>query len=703
MMKQRFSQTPTNEKTLALSQPSAKDLSSNKKPERHQFTVKQAIEVGMSLQRQGRYAQAASLYEQVLIKKPSHPDALQLLGLIKNKQNDTKTAIDLLKQAIQLKPKVPHFHSNLAQIYFEHGYLREALLSFKEAAALEPNNADHFFYLGLVYSELCRYHLGIMANQKAIELRPDFGAAFVNLGVMYQHMGKLKKAYAIYEQALTMVPKNIHLLRNFASVCNQLNKNNEAIVLLEKALQEQPLFYPALRMLLATKARICDWRDRDKEWKRALQTIEKENVEINFLHTSLIAPLNPQQRLQIMKKASDTLCKRTNAIREQLNFQYKKQEKPILKIGYVSADYHAHATMYLIQALFKAHNRKRFHISAYSLGIDDKSMQRRSCESDVDSFIELRGLSYVDCARKINNDNIDILIDLKGYTLGSCAELFALRPAPIQVNYLGFPCTMGASFMDYFIGDKIVSPLSMAKDYAEKLVIMPHCYQVNDTHRLVSSHIPTRKECGLPENAFVFASFSNSYKIDPEVFSLWMKILKRVPNSVLWLYERYSEMVKHCRYEAEKCGIESERIIFAKHKPIEEHLARHACADLMLDTLLVNAHTTASDALWMGVPMITCPGDQFANRVASSLLHTVGLDICVVSSVSDYEELAVHLATHPKELNQLSHKLKEQVKKSPLFNTEKFVKGLEWAYEHMWRKYVNDDLKDAFEVETDNE
>jgi protein O-GlcNAc transferase len=369
-----------------------------------------------------------------------------------------------------------------------------------------------------------------------------------------------------------------------------------------------------------------------------------------------------------------------------------------LRIGYLSNDFRNHATSHLMKSLFSLHDRANFEIFAYSFGADDNSEYRRYISASCEHFQDIINLSIEESARQIFNDGIHILIDLKGYTAGSRNGILALRPAPIQVNYIGFPGTMGADLIDYIIGDATVTPPEFVDSFSEKLVTLPHSYFVNDHQQVISSTPITRSQYNLPESAFVFCCFNNNYKIDPLIFDVWMRILANVPGSVLWLLVRFPVVEDNLRREAQARGISSDRLIFAEYHEKPEHLARHQLADLFLDTLYYNAHTTASDALWAGLPVITCPGKTFASRVAASLLTAVGLPELITNNLEQYEELAIHLAHSPAELSQLKQKLAANRTTYPLFDTPRFTRNLEQAYRAMWETYAAGKLPQAIDV-----
>jgi predicted O-linked N-acetylglucosamine transferase (SPINDLY family) len=350
----------------------------------------------------------------------------------------------------------------------------------------------------------------------------------------------------------------------------------------------------------------------------------------------------------------------------------------------MSSDFRDHPTTHLTQGMFRQHDRERVEVFGYSLGRDDASRYRRQVVESCDHFRDVSTLNAGETARRIHADGIDILVDLNGHTTGNRFEVLALKPAPIQVSYLGYPGTLGAEFVDYLLTDEIVTPPGMDTFFDEQLVRLPNCYQVNARDTPEAGEIPSRAACGLPESAFVFCCFNNPYKIDPLMFDVWARILQRVENSVLWLFGKYEAALTNLRREAKARGLARERLIFAERVPLAEHLARQSQADLFLDTYYYNAHTTASDMLWAGVPVLTCPGATFASRVCTSVLHAAGLPEMSVADLTAYENTAVALAGDPGRLQWMRQQLAANHASSPLFDSGRFVRNLENAYRQMW-------------------
>jgi protein O-GlcNAc transferase len=370
-----------------------------------------------------------------------------------------------------------------------------------------------------------------------------------------------------------------------------------------------------------------------------------------------------------------------------------------LRIGYLSADFHRHATAFLIAELFERHDRSRFEVLGFSYGPDDESDMRARLVAAFDQFHVVHTVSDRDVAKLLNDLAVDIAVDLKGLTRDCRPGILAHRPAPIQVSYLGYPGTMGADFIDYVIADKVVLPFDQQPFWTEKIVHLPDSYQVNDSKRKIAAHTATRGDTGLPDQGFVFCCFNNTWKVTPPVFDVWMRLLKAVDNSVLWVLRDNIVAERNLRKEAALRGVDPLRLVFAESLPLEEHLARQRLAELFLDTLPVNAHTTASDALWAGLPVLTCYGQAFSGRVAASLLHAIGLPELVTHSLDEYEGVALRLARDPSQLEDLRNRLQNNQSTYPLFNTDRFRRHIEAAYATMWERLQHNQSPQSFCVE----
>jgi predicted O-linked N-acetylglucosamine transferase (SPINDLY family) len=425
----------------------------------------------------------------------------------------------------------------------------------------------------------------------------------------------------------------------------------------------------ALNQQIQCRQQICDWRGIGLLQRDLLSSSERFSP-----FGALTIDSTPAQQLAVAR----TWCEQRYAAIKPLP-QNSDHRGGKIRLGYLSADFCNHAMAHPVAALIEHHDRQRFEIIAYSYGPDDGSPMRRRLAQACDRFTDIRSMPAIEAAKLIQADGIDILIDLAGYTTGARTEILAFRPAPVQVNFLGYPGTMGAGFIDYIIADPVCIPLGEDVYFSETVVRLADCYQPNDRRREIAE-TPSREACGLPARGVVFCCFNNIYKIAPEMFAVWMRLLEQVPDSVLWLLDGNTAARQNLRREA---GGAADRLIFAPRQPMPDHLARHRLADLFLDTLPYNAHTTASDALWAGLPVLTCRGKTFAGRVAASLLTAVGLPELIASSLADYEALALGLAREPARLAAVRDKLAANRHTAPLFDSVRFARAIETAYRQM--------------------
>ncbi len=602
----------------------------------------------------------------------------------------------------QAQPDNPLKNNRLTREEIERWYdknlqvLREGRLdeAFREYQQMASSCNYYAAHLQLGNICLMREELpeAIAHYRQTIAREPRHYQAWHNLGVALQKQEKMTEAIACFRKAIELYPNYTEAHENLGIALVGLDRLNEARIVLERCLELNSKSTLAFSYLFRLRQLIADWRDRELNLERLSRITAEQLAQgkvtdvVPFDSLSFFGDAGTQ--LAIARSHAAAVSKRAEKQRQSLNFTYSRTRSERLRIGYVSADFHNHATSHLMLGVFSAHAREDLEIFTYSLGEDDDSFYRKRIVNDSEHFRDLSEETAVECAKRIHADGIDILVDLKGYTREARFEIFALRPAPIQVSYLGYPGTMGADFIDYIISDGIVTPPTAAEYFTEKLVILPHSYQVNDSEQPVDAAPMTRTEWGLPEKGIVFASFNQAYKIEPPIFDIWMRVLQAVEGSVLWLYADKEETKQNLRREAVARGVEANRLIFAGFLPKSRHLARLKLADLMLDTYTYNGHTTASDALWMGVPVVTCPGQTFAARVGASLLTAVGLPELIAGDFHEYEKLAVRLGKNAGELRQLKEKLAANRLTYPLFDTRRFVRNLENAYRAMWEIYA---------------
>ena len=512
---------------------------------------------------------------------------------------------------------------------------------------IDTNNSLAFYNKGKVLKALNRLDEAIINYNKAIELNKNFSEAYKNLGNLFLDKKKYNEAIFNHKIALKIDP-NITFLGG---------------------------------TIIQSKCSICDWTDIEND-----KIILENNIlsEKKFSNPFPVISLIDSPSLQ--KKVSEIFVKDlSNNIKKIEKYKYKQNNK--VRLGYFSSDFHSHATSHLMVELFEYHNKDKFEIYAFSFGKNDNSEIRNRLNKSFDKFFDVSLKSNDEIINICNENNIDIAIDLKGFTDNNRFGLFIQRCAPIQISYLGYPGTTGCNTMDYLIADSVLISDQNRKFYTEKIIYMPNSYQINESKKKISTKKFTRKDFGLNEDSFVFCCFNQTYKILPEIFNLWVKILKNVENSIIWLLSDNKISELNLKKEFNKNGIDVERIKFAQRLPLDEHLKRHSLADLFLDTYPCNAHTTASDALRTGLPLITLSGQSFASRVSASLLVSLDLNELITDNQDDYVNLAVKLAKNNELLNKIRNKLKENIKNKSLFNSKLFTKNIEIAFEKVYENY----------------
>jgi len=571
---------------------------------------------------------------------------------------------------------------NLALAKNGLSYYHEALACYDKAIQLNPNFTEAWFNKGNALYELRRYDEALSHQDKTIQLKPDLAEAWSNKGNSLIKLKRYDEAFAHYDRAIQLNTDLADAWCNKGHAFVDLKRYDEAITHYEKAIQLNPDMDFLFGDYLHARMKVCSW------------DLVEESIN---MCVNKIAGLNPVIRpfplLSLIDDPSvHKLCSqiyiRTKHPMDSDREPYKigdAGEK--IRIGYYSADFHNHPISYLTAQLFEEHDRHRFEIHGFSFGPNTADEMRRRISSALHEFHDVSYMGDSDIVKLSRNLGIDIAVDLTGFTQNSRTRIFARRCAPIQVNFLGHAGTMGAEYIDYVITDKIVTPVESQSDFTEKFVRMPHSYLVNDSKRKISEKVFSKKELGLPGNGFTFCCFNNNYKILPTIFDIWMRILGAIDGSVLWLYEDNPSASKNLRKEAERRKIDGDRLIFAKYMPPDEHLARLKQADLFLDTLPYNAHATASDALRMGLPLLTCLGKSFAGRVAASLLHALDLPELIADSLDNYERMAIELAVNPEKLATIKNKLDRKRLGAPLFDGKLFAEHIEKAYRKMFDRH----------------
>ncbi|NJD33993.1 MAG: tetratricopeptide repeat protein [Betaproteobacteria bacterium] len=640
-----------------------------------------------------RLDEAVLSYDRALALKPDYAEACYNRGNALFGLRRFDEALAGFDRALALKPAYAEAHCNRGNALLDLKRLDEALDSYDRSLALNPGNAEANSNRGNALRELRRPNEALGSYGTALALKPGYAEAYNGRGNALNDLGRPDEALASYDKALALDPGYAEAYHNRGNVLLDLKRLDEAVVSYAKALELKPDYEFLFGTLLHTRMKLCDWQGLAESLADYESDIRSgKKVTTPFHALSLID--FPELHQRVSRIFVDTKYP-TN---ETLGSIKTRMGEGKVRIAYYSSDFHNHATTYLMAELFEAHETDKFELYGFSFGPDKQDEMRKRVAAAFDKFIDVRGWSDREVARYSRELGIDIAVDLKGFTTDARPGIFAARCAPVQVNYLGYPGTMGAEYMDYVVADTTVIPRERQSDFSEKVVYLPHSYQVNDSGRKISQRIFTRQESGLPESGFVFCCFNNSYKILPATFDGWMRILKAVKGSVLWLLGDNPTAANNLRKEAEARGVESNRLVFANRMPLDEHLARHKLADLFIDTLPCNAHTTASDALWAGLPVLTCMGKSFASRVAASLLNAMELPELVTRTQEEYEAKAVEFATDLSKLREVKLKLEKNRLSTPLFDARLFARHVEAAYESMYARSQSGLLPEGIEI-----
>lgn len=685
----------------------------------------------LELHRAGRLDDASAIYQQLLTDNPDDADAAHLLGLVHYRNSDFDSAIRLIQGAVERDPDNPIYHANLGNVLKDAGRLTDAIAAYRRALELNPGDAAIHNNLGYVLqvsgimdegigyyrkaislrpdNHRAHYNLGnalfltgksedaIAAFREAVRLNPRFADVWDHLGTALQRLGRAAEAEACFRRRIEIDPDSADAYHTLALDLQQQGRIDEAFACYQRAIALWPDYLPAVASALWLAQRMCDWTTVAAYSEAVLRRAAEQPGAVSPFQLMSLPGANRALLFAHARAQAATI-----AASEPMRHDIAGLGQPSrMRLGYLSSDFHGHPVAYLIAEIFELHDRDRFEVFLFSYGPDDGSAMRQRLEAGCDHFIDVSALSDDAAAQRIYDERIQILVDLKGYTSDDRPRIAARRPAPIQVNWLGFPGSMGADWIDYLIADPYVIPREHDADYAEEVVRLPHCYQPNDRKRPGGVAGLSRNACGLPETGFVFCCFNQSYKIEPSLFAIWMRLLRGVPDSVLWLLEENRWSPDNLRKEAVRHGVSAERLVFAPVRPLAEHLARYALADLVVDTFPYTSHTTGSDALWAGCPVVTLMGETFASRVAASLLRNVGLEQLIARSVAEYEALVLALAHDRPRLEGLRRHLREHRDKLPLFDSPRFVRGLEAAYGRMWAQFAEGIAPQAFDVRED--
>jgi predicted O-linked N-acetylglucosamine transferase (SPINDLY family) len=644
---------------------------------------------GMALFRQGGFADAERIFEQVLHQQPDHFDAMHLLGIIACQSHRIGRGIELISNAIKLNANVADAHYNLGNALLDLMRPQEALESYERVIELKPNVTMSLSYAALYANRgkalmlLARPAEALASYDRALALKPDYAEAYCSRGTVLRELNRPEEALASYDKALALERDLVKAWLGRGHVLNRLKRHEVAADAYANVLRLDPQRSLMKGLILHQKMLSCEWKDVNYLIAEIERDLASGKLSAEPFGWQGVAKTE-RSLLLCAKLYNEKEFPASITNNNRLQYDHKRK----VRVGYLSGRFGRQAVSHLLVGVLENHDDSRFEIYAFDNGWDDQSEIRQRINASVHNVVNISRLTDSLAIDAICENQIDILVNLNGYYGKRRTRVFAQRPAPIQISYLGYPGTLGANYIDYIIADRYVIPQSHKAFYTEKVVYLPNCYQANDGKKEIGAHYFSRKECDLPENGFVFCCFNNSYKIMPDVFDCWMRILKQVGGSVVWLMETNSAVANNLRKEAVARGVDPKRLIFAKRMPLlPDHLARHRLADLFLDTLPYNAHTTASDALWAGLPVLTCVGDTFPGKVAASMLHTIGLSELTTTTLDAYEQMAIDLANQPEKLAAMKRKVVHNRLTTPLFDTKLFTKHIEAAYTAMYERH----------------
>ena len=674
-----------------------------------------------------RNEDALASYDRALTLNPDSAEALNNRGTVLGELRRYDEALASYDISLLINPDYVGALLNRGISLAALGRNQEALVSYDRALAIDPGHADAVCNRSVVLSALGRHLEALAELDRALLVNPDHMTALNNRGVVLARMDRHAEALAVFDgvilsnpgsaeafncrgavlammlrhedalvsycRAMEIAPEYAEALANRGGVFRELGRHEQAAQDFSRLVEIEPEYDYALGNKLHENMQICNWKQYQASRRQVVDAVrDGKRVGLPFSFLGM----------------SDSGAKQLKCARIHIAHKYPVVAKPLwageryqherIRIAYISADFRNHPLAHLMAELFEKHDKERFDVSAWSFGPDTEDEMRARLKNAFAQFNDVRCNSDIEVATMLRAREIDISVDLMGFTAGCRTAIFAQRAVPIQVNYIGYPGTMGADYMDYIIGDANVIPEGHEACYTEKVVRLPDAYQANDSKRVTSKRIPSRAEAKLPESGIVFCCFNNNFKITPDIFDVWMRLLKNVEGSVLWLYGENPAASRNLCWEAESRGVRADRLVFVARVPLPDHLARHRLADLFLDTLPYNAHTTASDALWMGLPVLTCKGNAFPGRVAASLLCAIGLPELITENLADYEALALKLATTPAMLNELKAKLARNLATQPLFDIDRFRRHIESAYSSMAERYQRGESPQSFSV-----
>jgi protein O-GlcNAc transferase len=641
-----------------------------------------------------RFDEAVASYDNAIALRPVYVDALSNRGSALKELGRLDEALASFERAVALKPDSAEAWYNRANALQELQRFDEALASCDKAIALRPGFVEALNNRANALKSLRRFDEAIEGYGRALTLKPDYADAVNNRGSAYKELKRFDQALADFDRAIALDPDHAEAFSNRGATFLELRRLDEAAADLARARELDPDQDELEGLHLHARMFLCDWAGFDALCAGLNAAIESGTLATQPFHL-LACPSTPAIQL----KAARTYVAEKFPARSEPRWRGERYAHERIRVAYLSPDLRDHAVAHLIAGLFTRHDRARFETFAISFGADQPSDMRTRLKASFDRFVNADAINDEAVAALVREMEVDIAVDLAGFTDGARPNVFAQRPAPVQVSYLGFAGTLGQDYCDYIIADRFVIPDGAQAHYAENVVYLPGSFMVNDSERSISPHPPSRTAAGLPDG-FVFCSINNLSKITPDLFDVWMRLLRGTDGSVLWLPSANPAVVRNLRREAGTRGVDPDRLVFApKTKFNADHLARLGLADLFLDTLHYNAHASAADALWAGLPVLTCSGATFASRVAGSLLHSAGLPELVTASLAEYEALALRLAHDAELLASLRRRLARNRSICPLFDTDRFRRHIEAAYTTMWERAERGEPPQGFAVD----
>ncbi len=640
---------------------------------------------GLIAKQLNKAREAHAHFSKALAINPNAAETWNARGAASNDLQNHVSAIADFDGAIRRNPNYAEAYANKGKSLLLLKRRGEALAAYDKALLIKPLLAEALVGRGNVLCDVKRYDEALAAYDKALSIRPDFEAAWLGRGNALNDLKRYDAALAAYDKALSIRPDLAEAWLGRGNLFARTKRSDDAVAAYAKVKALKPDLDFIKGQFIHQKMFACDWSGLDHDVTEIEADIHAGRRAIDpFAWQGLSTS---EESLQLCARIWNEARYPRPAPLPSRQGETQARGAGKIRIGYVSGEFREQATSHLIVGLFEAHDKARFDVVAFDNGFDDASPMRGRIESAMDRVVSIRDLDDAEAAKAIYNERIDILVNLNGYFGAERTGVFAYRPAPVQVNYLGFPGTLGAPYIDYIVADRCVLPPEHRAFYDEKVVYLPHSYQANDRKKAISARVFSRAELDLPAQGAVFCCFNNSYKIAPSTFASWIAILQRVDASVLWLLEDNDSEVRNLRNAASQANVDPSRLIFAPRMPLADHLARHRAADVFLDTLPYNAHTTASDALWAGLPLVTQIGSTFAGRVAASLLNAIGLPELITHSHEDYEALAIELALDKEKRLDISARLDRNRLIMPAFDTALFARHMEAAYAAMYRRH----------------